>query len=214
MKVEFGSIIVAGSGKIGGHNVSPSRSGFSLRTSSRGRKCMSARQCRNRSDYSNICSIWHSLTPSQVATWNNASESGVSGFQLFLHINKTALLFRSAPSLVFPALPSFNTFYVASAQLLFSSSYLQFTFAGAQINSFYLVVYATMPLSLGRQAVDNDFRLIAALSPRNWSAYNYYPSYAAVFGNVQQSNRAVYFKFKAEKAKRLSPAAVWSGIIS
>jgi hypothetical protein len=98
MKTLFGSIIVAGSGKLGGHVASKNRGGTYMRTRVTPSNPQSEDQTKARNRLSSISTLWKTLTAAQVLAWNQAVEfwKGTnifgnsitpSGFNLFQRLN-------------------------------------------------------------------------------------------------------------------------------
>jgi hypothetical protein len=77
MKMKFGALVVAGSGKIGGQVASRNRAGAYLRTKSTPINPQTASQSAVRSRLASISQSWRDLTAAQRAAWNGS----VSNFQ-------------------------------------------------------------------------------------------------------------------------------------
>ena len=75
MLVKWGSIIVKGSGKLGGHVYSGGRSGASVHTSARARNPQTIYQTEVRSRFTQFTQSWRDLTESQRETWYDAESS-------------------------------------------------------------------------------------------------------------------------------------------
>jgi len=75
MLVKWGSIIVRGSGKLGGHVYSSGPSGASVHTSARARNPQTKYQMEVRSRFTQFTQGWRNLTESQRDTWYDAESS-------------------------------------------------------------------------------------------------------------------------------------------
>ena len=75
MLVKWGSIIVKGSGKLGGHVYSSGSSGASVHTSARAKNPQSKYQMEVRSRFTKFAQGWRDLTESQRESWYDAEES-------------------------------------------------------------------------------------------------------------------------------------------
>lgn len=98
MKLKFGALVVAGSGKIGGHVASKNRGGAYLRTKVTPSNPRSAAQSQARGILSSLSTQWGLLTEEQRKAWNDAvanfSKTDVfgdiknpSGINLFVKLN-------------------------------------------------------------------------------------------------------------------------------
>lgn len=76
--IKFGSLVTAGSGKLGGHCVQRSRGGVQLKTNAFNRMAPSDQQFWIRSINKQLASAWRSLTISQQSIWNNYAASNPS----------------------------------------------------------------------------------------------------------------------------------------
>ena len=72
MKAKFGSIVVAGSGKIGGHVASRNRGGAYFRTKVTPVNPNTPAQAAVKSRLTTQAQAWRSLTAAQRAQWNAA----------------------------------------------------------------------------------------------------------------------------------------------
>ena len=75
MLVKWGSIIVKGSGKLGGHVFSSGQSGASVHTSARARNPQTLFQQNVRSRFTKLTQAWRDLTEGQRESWYDAESS-------------------------------------------------------------------------------------------------------------------------------------------
>jgi hypothetical protein len=98
MKIKFGAIVVAGSGKIGGHVASKNRGGAYLRTKVTPTNPSTPKQNEVRALLGSLSAQWSTLSESQRAGWNNAVKDfattdifgdikNPSGINLFVKLN-------------------------------------------------------------------------------------------------------------------------------
>lgn len=98
MKTLFGAVIVAGSGKLGGHVASKNRGGTYMRTRVTPANPKSEDQTKARNRLASISTLWKTLTADVILKWNQACElwKGTnifgnsitpSGFNLFQRLN-------------------------------------------------------------------------------------------------------------------------------
>jgi hypothetical protein len=98
MKIKFGAIVVAGSGKIGGHVASKNRGGAYLRTKVTPTNPSTPKQNEVRALLGSLSAQWSQLTESERLAWNNAVKDfattdifgdikNPSGINLFVKIN-------------------------------------------------------------------------------------------------------------------------------
>ena len=98
MKIKFGSLVVAGSGKIGGHVAAKNRGGAYLRTKVTPLNPNTAAQAGARSLLASLSTAWASLSDDQRKSWNDAVASfattdifgdlrNPSGINLYVKLN-------------------------------------------------------------------------------------------------------------------------------
>jgi hypothetical protein len=98
MKIKYGSLVVDGSGKIGGHVASKGRAGSVLRTKITGINPQSSAQNKSRALLGSLSTGWSNLTEAQRDSWNGAVKDYAttdifgdiktpSGFNLYVKLN-------------------------------------------------------------------------------------------------------------------------------
>ena len=99
MKVKFGSLIVNGSGSIGGHVISTNRGGAFMRTKVTPVNPNTTYQASTKARFGNLTSSWRALTDAQRQTWADAVSSwqstdifgdklNPSGMNLYVKLNR------------------------------------------------------------------------------------------------------------------------------
>jgi hypothetical protein len=171
MKTKFGSIIVAGSGKIGGHVASRNRGGSYLRTKVTPVNPSTSYQAAIRNRLATISSSWRGLTADQRAAWNGAVSQyqktdifgdlkTPSGFNLYQLLNNNLRRIGEAAITNPPlpvSLPVITTGELASVH----AGAMTITFTEDPVVTASVVeVSATAPQSAGKSFVKSEFRII------------------------------------------------------
>ncbi|MEY2702352.1 MAG: hypothetical protein RLY43_985, partial [Bacteroidota bacterium] len=195
MKTKFGSIIVAGSGKIGGHVAAKNRSGSYIRTKVTPVNPNTSAQAAVRSRLVNFSQAWRGLTAAQRASWNGAvgdyKKTNIfgdlvnpSGFNLYQRLNNN-LSQVGAAAISVPPLPA-AVGYLPTLSVVVdnSASSVTLTFAPAIGVNQAVKLSATAPMSAGKNFVKSEFRQIAILDNTDVSPYVASADYIAKFGSV------------------------------
>jgi hypothetical protein len=215
MKTKFGSIIVAGSGKIGGHVASKNKSGSYLRTKVTPSNPQTAAQLSVRGDFTTVSKAWESLTDSQRSGWSSAVSSfkktnifgdsvTPSGFNLFVKLNQNLLnigedMIEDAPQATSP-----TAIASLSATAVSSTGVVTLTFADAIPVTDKVVVMATAPQAAGVSYVKNLYRKVTVLASTDVSPKAITAAYAAKFGAPSNAGQRIFFK--------LFPVLIESGV--
>ena len=205
MKTQFGSIIVAGSGKIGGHVASRNRSGSYLRTKVTPVNPQSPAQTSIRNRLTSISQAWKALTDAQRASWNSAvsdyaktdifgSLKNPSGFNLYQMLNNNLLNIGSAMISVPPVPGSVFAFTSLALSVVTGTPAITLTFTAAIPATDKVKLFATAPMSAGKSFVKSEFRQIGVLTNANTSPFNATALYTAKFGSVTENGLKVYVK--------------------
>lgn len=204
MKTKFGAIIVAGSGKIGGHVASKNRAGSYLRTKVTPVNPSTAAQTGVRNLLASLSQAWRGLTQAQRDSWNAAVAAyattdifgdlrNPSGFNLFQRLNNNLAivgeaLLESAPAPI--EVPA-----VVVSDFLFDSSptpVAEFATDVAIPAGFALQVFATAPLSPGVSFVKSQLRQIEVIYSPGVSPNDITASYTAKFGSFPAAGQKVF----------------------
>lgn len=205
MKTKFGSIIVAGSGKIGGHVAAKNRSGAYIRTKVTPVNPNSSAQAAVRSRLVNFSQAWRGLIPAQRAAWNGAVSDykktnifgdlvNPSGFNLYQRLNNNIAQIGGV-AITVPPLPS-SVGYIASLSAVVdnSSASATLTFTPAIPASAKVKLSATAPMSAGKNFVKSEFRQIGIFDNTDVSPLVVTTEYLAKFGSVGAVGQKVFFK--------------------
>jgi len=170
MLVKWGSIIVKGSGKLGGHVFSSGPSGASVHTLARARNQQSRNQMDVRSRFTQLTQGWRNLTESQRESWYQAESEFsrvnrfgdvffLSGKNLYESLNNERGVIGLAP-LVFAPLPS-QLGLNRVDDVLFDVSSNQIVISGAFTSGFNYVVVGSQVVSAGTRSFSGKMRIIS-----------------------------------------------------
>ena len=173
MKIKFGSLVVAGSGKIGGHVAAKNRGGAYLRTKVTPLNPNTAAQAGARSLLASLSTAWAGLTDDQRKSWNDAVASfattdifgdlrNPSGINLFVKLN--ANLANSGQTLLDSAPEKVEVPFAQVTGAIFDLSLntLSFVVTGDGFDSGVQKVQATPAMSAGVNFVKSQLRTISS----------------------------------------------------
>lgn len=207
MKAKFGAIIVAGSGKIGGHVASRNRAGAYVRTKVTPVNPSTTSQATVRNRLAGISQGWRGLTAAQRSAWNQAvgdfAKTDVfgdiknpSGFNLYQRLNNNLLnIGESAISV--PPLPTAVDYFTSlslTAEDGTVAESMSLTFAPAIEADMKVKVFATAPMSAGVNFVKSEYRQIAVLDDGDTSVYDLLAEYQAKFGSTGTAGQKIFVK--------------------
>ena len=207
MKAKFGSIVVAGRGKIGGHVASANRAGAYFRTKVTPVNPQTAAQTTVRNRLSGLSSGWRALTAAQRSAWNAAVSEfaktdifgdlrNPSGFNLYQRLNNNLLTCGEAVNSTPPAPVAVDAFtsISLSAEDATQAEAFDLTFSPNVEDDHLVKVYATPPLSAGVGFVKSEYRLIAILPNEDESPADLLSEYQAVFGSTGEVGQKIFVK--------------------
>lgn len=192
MKIKFGSFIVAGSGKIGGHVASKNRGGAYLRTKVTPNNPQTVAQMTVRGIFASISSSWSSLTQIQRDSFNGfvAAYSSTDIFGDIRNPSGKNLYQRLNQNLVNTGQGQITT-CVAPTEVPFSNvDYVTGDVSATEINinllgdtsGYELLVFATPSLSQGTQFVKNKLRVVGTYAGIAGGSVEIWDQYVAKFG--------------------------------
>ena len=206
MKTKFGSIIVAGSGKIGGHVASHNRSGAYLRTKITPVNPQTQYQTQVRNRLSTLATAWGALTAAQRLSWNTSVGTfkgtnifgdvvNPSGFNLFVKLNNNLAKIGVAQINTPPtpvSLPAFTTGTLTPAN---GAQTMGFAFTVTPIPAGVSVrVSATPAMAQGKTFVKNQFRFISLIAAAAASPAALGASYIARLGAIGAAGKYIFIK--------------------
>jgi hypothetical protein len=190
-KIKLGAIVVAMSGKLGGHVFATNKGGAYMRTKTTPNNPQTSFQTVVRNIFATLSSAWSGLTAGQRLSWNTAVEAYKrtdifgdlkvpSGKALHQRLNQNLVLKLQA-ALTNAPLPA----PVLTAQLLSivfdTVSVCDLTFDDTPVSGDVLV-YATPPVSLGTSFVKNKLRYIATTAAITVDVLGVYADYDTRLG--------------------------------
>lgn len=205
MKTKFGAIIVAGSGKIGGHVASKNRSGSYLRTKVTPVNRNSNAQIAVRGRLSSIAKAWRSLSAAAVKAWNSAVSdySGTdifgdvknpTGFCLYQKLNNNSLRCGGA-AITLPPLPIGVGYATALSATATHAGVMSIVFAPTPVAADNaLEIRATKAMSAGVSFVKSEYRIIGKVAAAGTSPYDAAAAYIAVFGSIGAAGEKIFFE--------------------
>jgi hypothetical protein len=193
MKAKFGAIVVAGSGKIGGHVASRNRAGAYFRTKVTPINPQSSAQLGARNRLSGISQGWRDLTAAQRAAWAGAvsqfSKTDVfgdiknpSGFNLYQRLNNNIITVGGTPIVVPPSPTEAASVVIGALVADVNGDVLTLALSAAVPAGSEVKVFATPNLSPGISFVKSEYRLIEVVDNGTASPLDIEASYTAKFG--------------------------------
>jgi len=205
MKTKFGSIIVDGRGKIGGHVASKNRGGTYLRTKVTPANAKTSFQTAVRNRFTEFAQGWRGLTQAQRDAWNTAVTNyartdifgdirNPSGLNLYQRLNNV-LASIGVASLVTPPLPSVVLNVVLSAvHAAVGVPAMSIDFAPTVPANTDVKIFATAPMSAGKEYVKAEYRLIGKMVPADVTGHAILTLYVAKFGSTGSIGQKIFVK--------------------
>jgi hypothetical protein len=207
MKAKFGAIVVAGSGKIGGHVASRNRAGAYFRTKVSPVNPQTSYQLTSRARLAGWSQSWRDLADDERQAWNAAVSAWAktdvfgdiknpTGFNLFVRLNTNAEIAGGGLS-NFPPTPEGVSVAFATALTAAAGTPTLSLVATTPVpaNTAYKV-WATPGQSVGKKFVKSEYRLISVLAPAAASPFNILAAYTSRFGALVEGTR-VFVKIQA-----------------
>lgn len=192
MKIKFGSFVVAGSGKIGGHVAAKNRGGAYLRTKVTPLNPNTSAQAGARALLASLSTAWSGLTDVQRASWNAAVANfattdifgdlrNPSGLNLYVKLNANLSNSGQALLLVAPEKIEVPFSPLVSAVMDLSLSSIVLTFADSVYSGVYGTLAATPSMSQGVSFVKSQLRVIENATDLSDNV-NFFTSYVTKYG--------------------------------
>lgn len=173
MKIKFGALVVAGSGKIGGHVASKNRAGAYLRTKVTPVNTNTASQITARALLASLSTAWGQLMDEERATWNTAVASfastdvfgdlrNPSGINLFVKLNSNLANIGLPYMQTAPA--KMEVPFSLLESVIYDGLTQEFVFAYADnsLNAVTGLVRATRKLGTGVSFVKSELRILTS----------------------------------------------------
>ena len=204
MKIKFGSIVVAGSGKIGGHVASKNRGGAYLRTKVTPSNPNTSYQAAARAILASLSTGWSLLTEAQRLGWNSAVKDfattdifgdikNPSGINLYVKLN--ANLIGSGQAAISDAPAKLEVPFSAISSVVYDVSTPSNTvidFGSFALDGVAILISATPKVSNGTTFVKNQYRNITTAAPDS-GELSFGAAYIAKFGNLAEGDK-IYVK--------------------
>jgi hypothetical protein len=197
MKTKFGSIIVDGRGKIGGHVASKNRAGSYLRTKVTPVNPRTSFQSAVRNSMSINTKAWRGLYDEDRNTWAAAvadfarsnvfgDKKTLSGFGLYCSINNNLRSINKAVKAQCPVPMSVPTTNVVSLVVDTVGNAINLTMSGAVPANTSMVVRATSPQSAGKSFFKSEYRNLVVVAAAHVALVDLYSDYTTRFGALTQ----------------------------
>ena len=208
-RIKWGMFVTDGRGKVGGHVLTKTRSGATVRTKVTPSNPKTSFQGEVRAIFGSVSKRWTTLSEHQRLTWINASEDfkrtnvfgdqyKPSGKNLFTAINSNLLNIGSA--MLDHAPEVLETPYISILTVSVSQDLGQISLdyqSSDVARSYFLVLEATAPLSAGKYNFSGQYRKIGVwdggTTPDDEELYAFY---VAKFG-VPPLGKKISFRTKA-----------------
>jgi len=206
MKTKFGAIIVAGSGKLGGHVASKNRAGSYMRTKVTPVNPQSVAQGEIRGRFTTLSQGWKGLLQTERDAWNAAVSDytrtdifgdlrSPSGANLYQRLNNILVLCGES-ALDTPPLPQAVPAVVLSAiTVTVGTPAFTVAFAPTVPVDTSVMVFCTAPLSAGKAFVKSEYRLTTILVAAKATGESILTAYQAKFGSVGEIGQKLFCKF-------------------
>ena len=203
MKTKFGSVIVAGSGKIGGHVASRNRAGSYLRTKVTPVNPRTASQSIVRNRLATAAQAWRGLTAAQRDAWQAAVATfaktdifgdihNPSGFNLYCKIQNNLSIAGSVPSTLPPTGVAVASTNIVSLTSAFAVAALSLTMSALVPTLTHMVIRATPAMSAGKNFVKSELRQIARIAPAGTAVQDLLTAWQAKYGTIPAAGLKIF----------------------
>ena len=203
MKIKFGALVVAGSGKIGGHVAARNAAGSYLRTKVTPTNPRTVDQTAARARLGSNAKAWGLLTQGQRDAWNANSTDfnsknvfgdaiNLSGINVHSRLNNNLLLIGEAVIVSPPIAESFAGPTVVSIISNVQGSVLTISPDFDVPVGAAGVVRMTSPQSAGKKFVKSEFRVIDIAPEGSAAPFDVSAAYIAKFGALPLEGQKVF----------------------
>lgn len=200
MKAKFGAIVVAGSGKIGGHVASRNRAGAYFRTKVTPVNPSTAAQATVRNRLSTLSQSWRGLTAAQRLAWNAAVQDfqktdifgdlkSPSGFNLYQRLNNNIVTVGGSEISSPPATAEVNQVVIGALTANITGDIISLVLSGAVPSTSEVKVFATPCVSAGVSFVKSEYRLIQIVAASATTPVDLEPAWTAKFGSLVEGQK-------------------------
>ncbi len=203
MKIKWGALVVAGSGKVGGHVAARNSSGAYLRTKVTPVNPKTVDQIAARARLGANAKAWGGITQDQRDAWNQNSvdfnsknifgdKIKLSGINVFSRLNNNLLLIGETTLDTPPVAESFAGPTTVSVVSNVQGGVLTISPDFAVPVGAKGVVRMTSPQSAGKKFVKSEFRVIDIADAGSAAPYDVAAAYQAKFGALPLEGQKVF----------------------
>jgi len=171
--IKWGMMVVDGRGKLGGHVLTKSRNGATVRTKVTPTNPQTSYQQTNRAIFGQLSSNWTSLTEAQRQAWNGAVKEfektnifgdlkAPAGRDLYISLNRNILQAGGTEILVPPKKEGIQPNAISSLDFDAANSNIMVELTTALQSDEMALVYLTAPMSPGRYNFSGAYRFFVA----------------------------------------------------
>ena len=228
MLVKWGSIIVKGSGKLGGHVFSSGLSGASVHTLSRARNPQSRNQMEVRSRFTQFTQGWRDLSESQRESWYDATSNfsrtnrfgdvvTLSGKNLYESLNTNRAILGLSVISTAPLPIDLPKSRVDQVRILANGNVMEI--GGSFLPNTVFVRVATGSLSQGVKNGNEKTKIIGLGSSTNSGQFvgdiaDNYSNYRAVFGEARLGSKVFVGIYSINASGQKSSISMVKAIIT
>lgn len=167
--IKWGMMVVDGRGKLGGHVLTKSRNGASVRTKVTPTNPQTSYQQANRATFGQLSSNWTSLTEAQRQAWNGAVKEfektnifgdlkAPAGRDLYISLNRNILQAGGTEIVIPPTKEGLKPNAITSVDFDDDDDLITVTLQTAPDTNEVMLVYLTAPMSPGRYNFSGAYR--------------------------------------------------------
>lgn len=192
--IKWGMMVVDGRGKLGGHVLTKSRNGASVRTKVTPTNPQTSYQQANRATFGQLSSNWTSLSEAERKAWNEAVQEwqktnifgdlkSPAGRDLYISLNRNILQAGGTAIDVPPTKEGVKPNAITLVDYDLVNEDITITLVELLATNERALVYFTKPMSPGRYNFSGAYRFFAA-EPTNTFKIDF-ADYEARFGSLQ-----------------------------
>lgn len=201
MKIKYSALVSDARGKLNGSVASRNRYGSYLRNKMTPVNRRTAYQQANRAIFGAMSAHWNSISEAERQAWRSYAQDNpytdifgdqktLQGNSMFTGVN-TLLVNSELPALDAPILTSVDMPHILISIDSLTATAFDIEISSSTTDADKLVLYATAPVSAGKQFLKNDYRIVAALDVADFVAekYDFLADYTARFGAPVEGSR-------------------------
>lgn len=192
--IKWGMMVVDGRGKLGGHVLTKSRNGASVRTKVTPTNPQTSYQQSNRAIFGQLSSSWTDLTEAQRLAWNGAVKEfektnifgdlkAPAGRDLYISLNRNIIQGGGTEIKLPPTKEGIKPNAITLMDFDVPASEIKIDLVTTLDTNEVMLVYFTAPMSPGRYNFSGAYRFFSAETTSG--AKIAFADYAARFGSLQ-----------------------------